>query len=172
MALARGASADYDDWAKMTGDEGWKWENILPLMKELEDFRPERPEGFEGFARPNSADHGEGGPIAVGFGDVMVPGVETFFCACVEAGMTVCPDNNSGNPVGVGLAQFNVGKWERSYAANAFLGDQRRSTLKQLTVLTRTPVVTRFVSTGVGPPESICSTIQQERQVRLNKNCR
>lgn len=35
MALARGPAADYDEWAKRTGDEGWKWENVLPLMKEV-----------------------------------------------------------------------------------------------------------------------------------------
>jgi choline dehydrogenase-like flavoprotein len=34
MALARGPAADYDEWPKMVGDDGWKWENILPLMKQ------------------------------------------------------------------------------------------------------------------------------------------
>lgn len=35
MALARGPAADYDEWAKLTGDSGWKWDNVLPLMKEV-----------------------------------------------------------------------------------------------------------------------------------------
>lgn len=35
MALARGPKDDYDQWSQMTGDEGWKWENILPIMKEV-----------------------------------------------------------------------------------------------------------------------------------------
>jgi choline dehydrogenase-like flavoprotein len=35
MALARGPAADYDEWAKIVGDDGWKWENILPLMKQV-----------------------------------------------------------------------------------------------------------------------------------------
>ncbi|KOC13096.1 hypothetical protein AFLA70_520g000691 [Aspergillus flavus AF70] len=35
MALARGPAADYDEWAKMVGDDGWKWENIFPLMKQV-----------------------------------------------------------------------------------------------------------------------------------------
>lgn len=35
MALARGPAADYDDWAHIVGDDGWKWKNILPLMREV-----------------------------------------------------------------------------------------------------------------------------------------
>lgn len=52
--------------------------------------------------------------------------------------MPMCPDNNSGDPVGVGLAQFNVRRGERSYAANAFLDDSARAGLQNLTVLTDT----------------------------------
>jgi len=69
----------------------------------------------------------------------MVPGVETFITACQEIGVPLCLDNNSGNPVGVGLAQFNIGGGERSYAANAFL-DIARKTYKNLTVVTSTIV--------------------------------
>ncbi|BCS23649.1 GMC family oxidoreductase [Aspergillus puulaauensis] len=129
MALARGPAADYDEWARLTGDDGWKWENVLPLMKELEDFDPKLPPGARHFAQPKAA---------VGFGEELVPGVNTFFQACVEAGMPICPDNNSGDPVGVGLAQFNVRRGERSYAANAFLADSARAGLQNLTVLTDT----------------------------------
>lgn len=68
----------------------------------------------------------------------MVPGVETFFQACTEAGMPVCLDNNCGNPVGVGLAQFNVRRGERSYAANAFLDHSARAGLQNLTIVTDT----------------------------------
>lgn len=35
MALARGPAADYDEWAKIVGDDGWKWDRILPLMKNV-----------------------------------------------------------------------------------------------------------------------------------------
>lgn len=64
--------------------------------------------------------------------------MNTFFQACVEVGMPICLDNNSGDPVGVGLAQFNVRRGERSYAANAFLDDTARAGLRDLTVLTDT----------------------------------
>ncbi|KAF2496532.1 glucose-methanol-choline oxidoreductase [Lophium mytilinum] len=138
MALARGPAADYDEWAKLTGDEGWKWDNVLPLMKGLENFDPRVPEGYEKFAVPDPGSHGAGGPLAISFGEQMVPGVETFIDACKEKGIQLCLDNNAGDPVGVGLAHFNVGNGQRSYAANAFLGAEVRRKAKGLTVLTRT----------------------------------
>ncbi|KAE8314941.1 glucose-methanol-choline oxidoreductase [Aspergillus transmontanensis] len=138
MALARGPAADYDEWAKMVGDDGWKWENILPLMKQLEDFDPKLPAYLERFAAPRAEDHGVSGPLKIGFGDEMVPGIEPFIQACFETGIPLCPDINSGNPVGVGLAQFNVRNGERSYAANAFLGESARASRKNLTIVTET----------------------------------
>lgn len=39
MAMARGPAADYDEWAKRTGDDSWKWKNILPLMREVGSAR-------------------------------------------------------------------------------------------------------------------------------------
>jgi choline dehydrogenase len=35
MALARGPAADYDEWARMVGEDGWNWEHTLPLMKQV-----------------------------------------------------------------------------------------------------------------------------------------
>ncbi|KAJ5982894.1 glucose-methanol-choline oxidoreductase [Penicillium waksmanii] len=138
MALARGPAADYDEWAKIVGETGWRWENILPLMRALEDFDPKLPADLKEFAAPQSTDHGTSGLLKVGFGDEMVPGIETFMKACSENGISLCPDINSGNPVGVGLAQFNVRGGERCYAANAFLSDSVRSSLKNLTIVTET----------------------------------
>ncbi|KAJ1715544.1 hypothetical protein AFGD_002927 [Aspergillus flavus] len=102
MALARGPAADYDEWAKMVGDDGWKWENIFPLMKQLKDFDPKLPAYLERFAAPRAEDHGVFGPLKIGFGDEVVPRIEPFIQACFETGIPLCPDINSGNPVGVG----------------------------------------------------------------------
>lgn len=70
----------------------------------------------------------------------MVPGAETFIQACKGTGMPTCLDNNSGNPIGVGLAQFNVGGGERSYAATAYLDNDARKALKNLKIVTQTAV--------------------------------
>ncbi|KAJ5719214.1 glucose-methanol-choline oxidoreductase [Penicillium malachiteum] len=138
MALARGPAADYDDWARMVGDDGWSWKNILPLMKQLEDFDPKLPAYLQRLAAPKTRDHGTSGPLKIGFGDEMVPGIETFVEACLENGIPLCPDINSGNPVGVGLARFNVRDGERYYAANAWLNESARKSLQNLTIVTET----------------------------------
>ena len=50
MIYMRGQSADYDRWAELTGDPGWRWDAVLPLFKKSEDFY-----------RGASAEHGVGG---------------------------------------------------------------------------------------------------------------
>lgn len=32
MAYTRGSRDDYDRWANITGDDGWKWDNLYPYM--------------------------------------------------------------------------------------------------------------------------------------------
>ena len=136
MAMARGPSDDYNEWARRTGDKGWRWENVLPRMKAMEDFNPEIPTGFEHLASPNAANHGQRGPIKLGFGHEMTPGVSKFVTACQQTGIPLCPDINSGNPVGVGLAQCNVRDGIRSYATNAYLDEAFRVQNRNLRIQT------------------------------------
>ncbi|KAJ5697397.1 glucose-methanol-choline oxidoreductase [Penicillium malachiteum] len=87
MALARGPAADYDDWARMVGDDGWSWRNILPLMKELEDFDPNYLPICSILLLPRQET--TSGPLKIGFGDEMVPGIETYVEACLENGIPI-----------------------------------------------------------------------------------
>lgn len=32
MFYTRGSTDDYDRWAKVTGDDGWNWKNIVPYI--------------------------------------------------------------------------------------------------------------------------------------------
>jgi choline dehydrogenase len=38
MIYMRGQARDYDHWAEVTGDDSWRWENVLPLFKKSEDY--------------------------------------------------------------------------------------------------------------------------------------
>lgn len=31
MALARGPATDYDEWARIFGEDGWKWDNLAVI---------------------------------------------------------------------------------------------------------------------------------------------
>jgi choline dehydrogenase-like flavoprotein len=35
MGWVRGPDVDYDDWAKRTGDDWWKWDNVLGYLKRV-----------------------------------------------------------------------------------------------------------------------------------------
>ena len=37
MIYMRGQARDYDEWARLSGDESWSWNNVLPLFKQSED---------------------------------------------------------------------------------------------------------------------------------------
>ncbi|MNR90687.1 Alcohol dehydrogenase [acceptor] [compost metagenome] len=37
MIYQRGQSQDYDNWADLTGDMSWRWEQVLPLFNKTED---------------------------------------------------------------------------------------------------------------------------------------
>jgi len=37
MLYLRGQARDYDEWARVTGDAGWAWQNVLPVFMKSED---------------------------------------------------------------------------------------------------------------------------------------
>src|SRR5512143_4215363 len=37
MLYMRGQARDYDEWAQLTGDGNWSWQNVLPLFRHSED---------------------------------------------------------------------------------------------------------------------------------------
>lgn len=37
MLYVRGSSVDYDEWARLTGDRGWAYRNVLRYFKKSED---------------------------------------------------------------------------------------------------------------------------------------
>ena len=39
MIYARGNRKDYDNWANLTGDHSWSYDNVLPFFKRSEGFQ-------------------------------------------------------------------------------------------------------------------------------------
>jgi len=39
MIYARGNKNDYDNWADLTGDASWSYEQLLPFFKKSEGFK-------------------------------------------------------------------------------------------------------------------------------------
>ena len=53
MIYMRGQARDYDQWAKLTGDDTWRWDNVLPAFRQHEDhWRLDQPgSASDAFAR-------------------------------------------------------------------------------------------------------------------------
>ncbi|TFY96614.1 GMC family oxidoreductase [Ramlibacter humi] len=110
MIYMRGQSRDYDGWAQMTGDAGWRWDNCLPYFKKHEDY-------YQG------ADelHGAGGEWRVERQRLRWDVLDAFAKAAQEAGVPHTEDFNRGNNEGVGYFQVNQRNGWRWNTAKAFL---------------------------------------------------
>ena len=122
MIYARGHRSDYDTWAYL-GNEGWGYEDVLPLFKRSEDFD-----------QGESAFHGSGGPLHVLSRYEPHPVNAAVVAAAQEAGIPFNDDYNGEQLDGVSFCQLNVRDGRRQTGATAFLAPLAGS--PGLTVLT------------------------------------
>ncbi|MGY1773058.1 GMC family oxidoreductase [Blastococcus sp. SYSU D00813] len=110
MIYIRGAAADYDEWAELTGDPAWSYESVLPLFRRMEDN-----------ARGADRFHGVGGPLRVE--DPRSPHVwsRAAVQSAVAAGYPRNDDFNGADQEGVGLYQLTQRRGRRWSAADAYL---------------------------------------------------
>jgi choline dehydrogenase len=109
MIYVRGHRSDYDSWAA-AGNEGWSYDDVLPLFKRSEDFD-----------RGASAYHGVGGPQHVLSRYAQHPVLAAVVAAAQEAGIVLNDDYNGEHLDGVSFAQLNIKDGRRQTAATAFL---------------------------------------------------
>ena len=109
MIYARGHRSDYDAWA-YAGNEGWGYDDVLPLFKRSEDFD-----------RGASAYHGAGGPLHVQSAYERHPVIAAAVAASQEAGIPFNDDHNGEHLDGVAFVQLNIKDGRRQSAAVAFL---------------------------------------------------
>ena len=110
MIYMRGQSHDYDQWAEMTGDPGWRWDAVLPFFKKSEDYY--------GGADPF---HGTGGEWRVEKQRLKWDILEAFRNAAEEVGIPKTEDFNHGDNNGCGYFDVNQRRGIRWNTAKAFL---------------------------------------------------
>ncbi|MCF6743672.1 choline dehydrogenase [Blastococcus sp. KM273128] len=110
MIYVRGARADYDEWAQLTGDDAWSYDSVLPLFKRMEDN-----------ARGADAWHGVGGPLRVEDLRSPHPWTTAVVESAVAAGYPRNPDFNGAAQEGVGQYQVTQKRGRRWSAADAYL---------------------------------------------------
>lgn len=109
LLYVRGQKEDYDRWRQM-GNDGWGWDDVLPLFKRSED----QERGADEF-------HGTGGPLAVSNMRIQRPICDAWVAAAQEAGYPFNPDYNGPQQEGVGYFQLTTRNGRRCSAAVAFL---------------------------------------------------
>jgi choline dehydrogenase len=120
MIYMRGQARDYDAWAELTGDAGWRWEAVLPYFKRHEDHW-------------RGADdlHGGGAEWRVERQRLSWEILDAFAAAAREAGIPASADFNRGDNEGVGYFEVNQRRGVRWNASKAFLRPvQRRANLQ------------------------------------------
>ncbi len=110
MIYMRGQARDYDHWADITGDAGWRWDRSLPYFKKHEDY-------YKGA----DAVHGEGGEWRVERQRLRWDVLDAFAQAAQQAGIPHSEDFNRGDNEGVGYFQVNQKNGWRWNTAKAFL---------------------------------------------------
>ncbi|MBL0253173.1 MAG: GMC family oxidoreductase N-terminal domain-containing protein [Polaromonas sp.] len=110
MIYMRGQARDYDQWAKLTGDDTWSWNKALPYFKLHEDH-------YKG----GDALHGAGGEWRIEKQRLRWDILDAFSQAAQQAGIPATDDFNRGDNEGVGYFEVNQRNGWRWNTAKAFL---------------------------------------------------
>ena len=124
MIYMRGQARDYDQWAKLTGDDTWRWDNVLPAFRQHEDhWRLDQPgSASDAFARLHgNKNTGGSGEWRVEKQRLRWDVLDAFSAAAQQAGIPATDDFNSGTNEGVGYFEVNQKAGWRWNTAKAFL---------------------------------------------------
>ncbi|PXW99481.1 choline dehydrogenase [Sphaerotilus hippei] len=121
MIYMRGQARDYDQWARLTGDDGWRWEACLPAFRQHEDHWRLDPARVAGTDASFQAAHGHGGEWRVERQRLCWAVLDAFAEAATQAGLPRTDDFNQGSNEGVGYFEVNQRRGWRWNAAKAFL---------------------------------------------------
>ncbi|WP_416401350.1 GMC family oxidoreductase [Alicycliphilus denitrificans] len=124
MIYMRGQARDYDQWAAITGDDAWRWDNVLPAFRRHEDhWRLDRPgSADEAFGRLHGNRRtGSTGEWRVDRQRLRWDILDAFAQAAQQAGIPATDDFNRGDNEGVGYFEVNQKAGWRWNTAKAFL---------------------------------------------------
>lgn len=131
-----GARDDYEEWARIAGDDEFAWSKIQRRFKALETFHGQIPDGIDSkYADPKTRNHGSEGPLHVGFAREWERDLTDVLDVFEEAGFPLNPDHNSGNPIGMSVMINSAHRGLRSMASDLIKGKG-----DNLTIVTGAPV--------------------------------
>lgn len=140
MIYMRGQARDYDNWANLTGEEAWSWENSLADFKSHEDHY-KLDDGADPVTGDNSrfSDmHGHGGEWRIEKQRLRWDVLDSFSDAAAQTGIKKTDDFNGGDNAGVGYFDVNQRSGWRWNTSKAFLRPAKKR--ENLTIWTEAQV--------------------------------
>lgn len=123
MIYMRGQARDYDNWARLTGEAAWSWDNSLPDFMRHEDHQK-----LDKGADPKTGDnsrfsdlHGTGGEWRVEKQRLRWEVLDSFADAAEQMGIEKTEDFNTGDNAGIGYFDVNQRSGWRWNTSKAFL---------------------------------------------------
>jgi choline dehydrogenase len=110
MIYMRGQEGDYETWADETGDDRWRWQQVLPVFRQSEDHHA----GANNF-------HGSGGEWRVEKQRLSWEILDAFRNAAEQTGIPKTDDFNRGDNEGCGYFDVNQRNGIRWNTSKAFL---------------------------------------------------
>ncbi|MFV0679389.1 GMC family oxidoreductase [Ottowia sp.] len=127
MIYMRGQARDYDQWAQLTGEDEWRWDNCLPNFMAHEDHyrldsnHRNTEQRQQDISSEFSALHGHGGEWRVSQQRLRWEVLDAFAQAAEQAGIPATDDFNRGSNEGVGYFEVNQKNGWRWNTAKAFI---------------------------------------------------
>lgn len=115
MIWVRCAPADYDHWAAL-GNDGWSWQEVLPVFRDIEDFTGRAVQDPAAAAL-----RGIGGPLDVTDDFPLEPIQAAIIDAAVQSGLPLNPDYNGESLDGVSQQQITVRDGQRLHSYKAYV---------------------------------------------------
>ena len=120
MAFVRGQAQDFDGWAQM-GNQGWSYEDVLPLFRRMEAYDGGGDERFRGRT----------GPLRVTNPEPREPIFQALIKAAGEVGIAHNPDYNGAEQDGIAMSQATIAAGVRMSTARCYLDPiRKRSNLR------------------------------------------
>ena len=174
MMYVRGSDQDYDDWATISGDDGWSSKNMKQYMRKHQTLDPIDPKVTDRSTMPFIGEnHGTSGPIHTSFNPWKLDIEDDIVKAADQAtGYTKKPmDPWSGDHIGfyhtlAAIDRTGTQKGKRSYAARGYfqaVGD--RPNLKAVT----RALVTKIILDGDRATGVEFESQGQKHQVKVKR---
>src|SRR5437764_729011 len=115
MVFVRGQSQDYDTWAQL-GNRGWSYREVLPIFKDMENYRGDGDDEYRG----------RNGPLRVSESNESGALYDALIKAAGAVGIAYTKDYNGARQDGIGMTQTTIRGGRRMSTAVCYLDPVRQ----------------------------------------------